>query len=214
MARQIWQEFLDRHAIVWRFVEAADRSFWADLADTSEEIRRTTYPGGRARVQEIRTRDAETQVRPPAVDEWSQTDPPAPELPRGRAGTPSSDDDSIIVVRETPRRQPVRRRNRQPSPPPPETLRELVEQISCWNCGGRHRYSDCRLPRTGDLCFGCGERRVTLRNCPRCATAYRRTRPYTAPRGPRDGRRGPPPHVESEGWPWRRRGSRSSCTSD
>jgi len=58
MARQAWQRFLDRHR-GWRFVEAYDRVFWTDLADTSEEIRQATYSGGRAKVREICTRDAE-----------------------------------------------------------------------------------------------------------------------------------------------------------
>jgi len=77
MARQAWQGFLDCHQVIWRFVEIYDRSFWADLADVSQEIRQATYPGGRARVRKIRTRDAHIQARADAVERSTQT-----ELPR------------------------------------------------------------------------------------------------------------------------------------
>jgi len=216
MARQSWQGFLDRHTIVWHFVEEYDRSFWVDLADVSEEIRQATYPGGRARVREIRIRDAETQVKVTVANTATQTYTPRQEslnkLQKKKAATSSSDEESVILIKESFRRKPVARMpyRRNPSP---KTTRELLYQLSCWNCGGRHRYAECRFPKTGQFCYKCGERQVTLRDCPRCAPTYRK-RPYTTRRGPRDGRRGPPPHVESEGWPWAdRRGSSDSSSS-
>jgi len=57
----------------------------------------------------------------------------------------------------------------------------------CWNCGSsQHGYASCDRPRREPFCFGCRERSVTVRTCHRCGPVYKRTRPYTAPRGPRD----------------------------
>ncbi|EZA50240.1 hypothetical protein X777_11078 [Ooceraea biroi] len=75
---------------------------------------------------------------------------------------------------------------------PAEPPRNPTASSGCWNCTGDHRYVNCPLPRMHSFCYGCGERQVTLRNCPRCGPFYQRTSPYRAPRGPRDGRRGPP----------------------
>lgn len=82
--------------------------------------------------------------------------------------------------------------------PPVETTRKFLYRLSYWNCGGRHRYVDCHLPRMGQFCYECGERQVILRDCHRCASSYHRTRVYTAFRGSRDV--GVPPQMETEGW--------------
>lgn len=120
MARQLWQEFIDRHTPMWEFVEEYDDFFWTDLSDVAEEVRRATYPGGRADVREVETREASTQAEVNKVDESTQTDPP-----RGRTSTSqtdtedlSSEDRSVIFVRKLPRASPPRRYPSAPRPPP------------------------------------------------------------------------------------------------
>ena len=129
MARQLWQGFLDRHEAVWQFIRAHDEAFWADLTDVSEELRRLRYPGGRARIFEIRTREAGIQTGTTARETATQTDSPGGDAlaeSRGRrAGTPSSDEGSVILVEEPFRRRRVARAPYRPNPSP-STTRELL----------------------------------------------------------------------------------------
>lgn len=52
-------------------------------------------------------------------------------------------------------------------------LNELQEErgpLSCWNCGGGHRFSRCDQPRSRKFCYACGRENVTKRDCPVCAS--------------------------------------------
>jgi len=177
-SRQFWQ----RHRPTWCFIRDYDPGLWADAWETLLEINSHRWTDEGAIVRGLPTmRDASTQARTMRVHN------------RGTQTSPVSGRDAGTVR--------VHERSTQTSPTPGRDAGiqagEMVREASpvralptpggCWNCGStQHGYSSCGRPRRESFCFGCGERGVTVRTCRRCGPVYERTRPFTAPRGPRD----------------------------
>lgn len=220
--RRISRAFWHRHRRVWRFIHSHEPGFWDNLWDTMEVARRWRWTEEGAVVAEPpTTRDAEAQT--PA----RETRDAAVETTRG----PTCEVGTQADAQEGARQPAPVQEDWLPPPPPTKTVREdlarrygappaenLRHPGGCWNCLSElHAYPECDLPRMQSFCFGCGERDVTVRTCPRCGPTYRRTEPYTGPRGPRErrrrgdrGRRTRQTSTSSEGWPWRSQSESSS----
>jgi len=160
--RRLSRQFWHQHRPTWCFVRDYDPGLWVHAHEILEAAHRLRWTQEGAVVREFpEMRDVAAQVQTRRVHErGTQTSPT-----RGRdVGTQARDDTrDASLVRATP------------------TLG------GCWNCGSfQHSYANCSRPRRDPFCFGCGERDVTVRTCRRCGPVYERTRPYTAPRGPRD----------------------------
>ena len=77
-------------------------------------------------------------------------------------------------------------RRGEPQQPRPRGTEPVMERLplGCWNCGGRHRYTACPLPRRRDFCYGCGRVGTPVRTCPRCGPHYDPEAPSQDERGP------------------------------
>ncbi|KMQ83494.1 gag protein [Lasius niger] len=212
-SRNLLRAFWRRHPEVVEFIETHDEGFWLDLEDVATEFQRAVYTTEGAVVHEcLPTQSTQVQTRvetrsematqtgaTPAVEQSTQTGPP----PRtATTGTTTSPSRRNVPARErTP--EPSRRTEERQSR---DSRRRTCYEVGCWNCGSpQHSYAKCPLPRMGDFCYGCGQSGVTLRDCLRCGSAYRRTQPYTAGRGPRAPPRTPAPprpYSRQDGWPW------------
>lgn len=50
----------------------------------------------------------------------------------------------------------------------PNFVKNFEDKIQCWNCGDNHRFNLCQKPRVSIFCFLCGQKDVTVKNCPKC----------------------------------------------
>ncbi|KMQ83737.1 inner centromere [Lasius niger] len=211
-ARNLLRAFWRRHPEVVQFIETHDEEFWLDLEDVATEVQKAIYTTEGAVVREyLPTCDTQAQTRAEtrsevatqagvtsAVEQATQTGPPPRTTDTGT--TPSPSRRNVPSRERTP--EPRRRAEERPS------RRRACYEVGCWNCGSsQHSYAGCPLPRLKDFCYGCGQPDVTLRDCLRCGSAYRRTQPYMAGRGPRAPPRTPAPprpYSRQHGWPWAR----------
>ncbi|KMQ83107.1 inner centromere [Lasius niger] len=166
-----------------RIVEAGtDRASQADVTPRERDASDSRYRGPERR----RTTDRASSPRPQRRRVDRATSPYLPD----RAGSTDS--------RRMDPRQP-RQRGTEP----------VMERLplGCWNCGGRHRYTACPLPRQRDFCYGCGREGATVRTCPRCGPHYDPEAPSQEERGPgrsdypeRNGRRRDTRHAPYPSW--------------
>ncbi|KMQ83726.1 gag protein [Lasius niger] len=227
-ARNLLRAFWRRHPKVVQYIETHDEGFWVDLEDVATEVGRAVYTTEGAVVREcLPTRDTQAQTRAetrsevatqtmptprtvergtstqtgvtPAVEQSTQTGPPPRTTDTGT--TPSPSKRNVPARERTPELR--RRTEERPSRGP---RRKACYEVGNWNCGSsQHSYAGCPLPRMKGFCYGCGQPEVTLKDCLRCGSVYRRTQTYTAGRGPRAPPRTPAPprpYSGQDGWPW------------
>ena len=133
--------------------------------DTKVTVERSTQTLGRYAQQSEQATQTWTSPPPVLVDSATQTG-----QERWVTARPYRSEPTTTVPVPAPATESRRR-----SPTP------NVRSNGCWNCGGDHRYNRCPKPYSGNFCYRCGRRGVTLKTCDHCQAAWRREMGYPTP---------------------------------